>query len=485
MCRNWRTLGVFFFLLLMIAGCGSNGDSIITAAVSPDSSPTIASINPASASAGTTVTITGTNFGVTPADNVVNFNGTAAVVTQCTSTQIIAVVPDGATTGPITVTVGDKSAMSSTDFKIEATTPSFAGSYFDGAKWIPCYWTGTIRTDLSGDGTNNALAFSPAVSSGGAVYTAGYYSDGTKNIPCYWSGSRRIDLPGDGVHDASGTSLAVSGGTVYTAGSYYNGRNHIPCFWTGTTRTDLHVFPYAVPIGNPLEVVVAESAQSNLNWIDVRKDGYPLSIAVSDGTVYTAGYMADPFTWGSPASLHTPCYWKGTAPTILDAGLNDAAALSIAVSGGTVYTAGYYAPTYWLYFKTADYPQGIASPHATPCYWAGNTRVDLPGNGAHDAYAYSIAISGRTVYTAGCYSDGVKYIPCYWVGTTRVDLPGDGTHNAYAASITVIGGTVYVAGNYSDGTKVIPCYWVGATRTDLPGDGVHNAFVNASGGGQL
>jgi hypothetical protein len=30
----------------------------------------------------------------------------------------------------------------------------------DGEKYIPCYWTGTDRTDLAGDGVHHAYAFS-------------------------------------------------------------------------------------------------------------------------------------------------------------------------------------------------------------------------------------------------------------------------------------------------------------------------------------
>ncbi len=45
-----------------------------------------------------TVTITGTNFSTTPANNTVKFNGTTSVVTACTATSITTTVPLGATT---------------------------------------------------------------------------------------------------------------------------------------------------------------------------------------------------------------------------------------------------------------------------------------------------------------------------------------------------------------------------------------------------
>lgn len=38
-----------------------------------------------------------------------------------------------------------------------------AGAYDDGSKYVPCFWTGTVRTDLAGNGTNNAYAQSIAI----------------------------------------------------------------------------------------------------------------------------------------------------------------------------------------------------------------------------------------------------------------------------------------------------------------------------------
>jgi len=41
---------------------------------------------------------------------MVAFNGAAAVITSCTSTQIVVAVPQGVMTGPITVKVGGTTA---------------------------------------------------------------------------------------------------------------------------------------------------------------------------------------------------------------------------------------------------------------------------------------------------------------------------------------------------------------------------------------
>jgi hypothetical protein len=80
--------------------------------------PTITSFTPASGSVGTTVTITGTNFSTTPANNTVQFNGTTAFVTASTATSITTTVPTGAITGKISVTVGGNIATSTNDYTV-------------------------------------------------------------------------------------------------------------------------------------------------------------------------------------------------------------------------------------------------------------------------------------------------------------------------------------------------------------------------------
>jgi gliding motility-associated-like protein len=86
--------------------------------------PSITSFTPISGSIGTSVTITGTNFDLTPANNIVKFNGTTAVVTASTTTSIATTVPLGATNGTITVTVGGNTATSATPFCVTPASPT-------------------------------------------------------------------------------------------------------------------------------------------------------------------------------------------------------------------------------------------------------------------------------------------------------------------------------------------------------------------------
>lgn len=82
----------------------------------PPSAPAIKNFSPGAALPGTTVTITGENFSGVAAENIVDFNGVTATVTSATTTTLVVIVPDGATTGPISVTVNGTKATSSGTF---------------------------------------------------------------------------------------------------------------------------------------------------------------------------------------------------------------------------------------------------------------------------------------------------------------------------------------------------------------------------------
>ncbi len=102
--------------ILNIYNAGSNGKCKTT---QPDC-PTVSGINPISGAAGTTVTITGTNFtGVTS----VNFSGNQpAQFVVVNSTTITAIVPAGAMTGPITLTRPNCSNVTTGSFTVTTST---------------------------------------------------------------------------------------------------------------------------------------------------------------------------------------------------------------------------------------------------------------------------------------------------------------------------------------------------------------------------
>src|SRR5882672_4107341 len=87
-------------VVVNVLGTASNGSPFTVA-------PTITSLSQSSGAVGASIAITGTNFGTTQGASTVTFNGTAAAAASAWSTTSITVlVPVGATTGNVVVTVG-------------------------------------------------------------------------------------------------------------------------------------------------------------------------------------------------------------------------------------------------------------------------------------------------------------------------------------------------------------------------------------------
>jgi hypothetical protein len=91
-------------VIVRVGGVSSNGQTFTVSSTTP--APTITGLSPSSGPVGTTVTISGTNFGSTQGTSTVRFNGTTAAPTSWSATSISVPVPASATSGPVVVTVG-------------------------------------------------------------------------------------------------------------------------------------------------------------------------------------------------------------------------------------------------------------------------------------------------------------------------------------------------------------------------------------------
>jgi gliding motility-associated-like protein len=190
----------------------------------PPPPPTITSFTPTSGPVGTTVTITGTNFNTTAANNIVFFGATKATVTAATATSLTVTVPVGATFGNITeVNMGtsllahsnanftptftpNKSSIAATDFdpKIEIATGT-------GTTWPYQVALG----DVDGDGKSDLVVANRAANNV-AVFrntsTAGTVSFATRvdfSTAQEARGLVLVDLDGDGKLD-----IATTGGNL-------------------------------------------------------------------------------------------------------------------------------------------------------------------------------------------------------------------------------------------------------------------------------
>ena len=96
---------------------------------------------------GTSVTIAGVGFSATPGQNTVRFNGTQAIVSAATATELTVTVPAGATTGTISVTVPGGSSTSAMPFTVSGSSGAPTISVFTPA-------IGTAGTAVTVNGTN-------------------------------------------------------------------------------------------------------------------------------------------------------------------------------------------------------------------------------------------------------------------------------------------------------------------------------------------
>lgn len=100
------------FILVSVSCSNDSGDPVPPVNEEPQPTPpTISSISPTSGLPGTEVTISGANFSSTSTQNEVDFNGSTAVVSSASTTQLLVTVPEGASSGPVSVEVQGETAV--------------------------------------------------------------------------------------------------------------------------------------------------------------------------------------------------------------------------------------------------------------------------------------------------------------------------------------------------------------------------------------
>ncbi len=181
--------------------------SATTVAVSP--APTIGSLSPTSGPAGTSVTISGANFGAVQGSGTVTFSGTVATPTSWSAPSIVAPVPSGAITGPVVVKVGGVSSNGVTftvtmpDLQVTSLSNPPAAAVV-GEVFSVTDTTANAGTASAGASTTrHYLSLDAAWSSGDALLT------GTRSVPGL----------GAGATSAGTVAVAIPSGAA--TGTYY------------------------------------------------------------------------------------------------------------------------------------------------------------------------------------------------------------------------------------------------------------------------
>jgi RHS repeat-associated protein len=125
---------------------GSLNSYFTTGQGTPAEPPAIASVVQAAGSVGTPVVVNGSYFGTSQGGSAVTFNGVTTTPTNWTDTQIFVPVPNGATSGPVVVTVNG-TASNGFEFTVGATPTITSISPGTGAAGTPVTITGTNLGD--------------------------------------------------------------------------------------------------------------------------------------------------------------------------------------------------------------------------------------------------------------------------------------------------------------------------------------------------
>ncbi|MHB1587450.1 MAG: beta strand repeat-containing protein [Acidiferrobacteraceae bacterium] len=156
------------------------------------------SFSPEQGPVGSQVTLEGSGFSPTSGNDTVSFNGTAATVVSATDTQLVVTVPSGATTGPVSITVGTSSVTSSSDFTVVQTGAPVITAFSPGVADIGTSITvsgnnldpipGLTTASLGGTAvtvtsiSNTQIVFSvPSAAASGPIQVSTPYGEATSN----------------------------------------------------------------------------------------------------------------------------------------------------------------------------------------------------------------------------------------------------------------------------------------------------------------
>ena len=277
-----------------------------------DTSAGLLTLSPAFGSIGTTVTITGMNFGSTQGSSTITFNGVAATPTSWSNTQIVTTIPSGTSSGFVVVTVAGtvsnglyfavvvptttslSPSSGTTGTSITINGSNFGASQlsstvtFNGASATPTSWSNTqIVTPVPAAATNgNVVVTVGVVSSSGVSFSV---------VPNITGLSPLSGLAGTAV-TITGTGFGPSQGSSTIA---FNGATATPISWSDTSIV------VSVPSGASTGNVVLNVGGFNslgalfdvlpTGWLDqdIGTVGLAGSAAYSNGTFTIKGAGSD------------------------------------------------------------------------------------------------------------------------------------------------------------------------------------------------
>ncbi len=299
--------------------------------------PTLTSLTPTAGPVATSVTLTGTDFGVAQSTSTVSFNGTAATPTAWSPTSITTAVPAGASSGPVTVTVGTQPSntllfTTASPPTLTAVSPgagpvgiavTLTGTNFGSAQGASTVsFNGTAAMPIAWSATSITAPVPPGAASGPVTVTVGGTASNGVVFTVVPPPTLTALSPTSGVVGVlvtlSGTDFGATQGASVVA---FNGTPATPTAWSTTSITapvpaGASSGPVTVTVGGQLSNSVGFTVISPPTLTATTPNAGPAGALVTltganfgptqgTSTVLFNGTVAVPAAW-SPTSITTP-----------------------------------------------------------------------------------------------------------------------------------------------------------------------------------
>src|SRR6267378_1158609 len=409
--------------------------------------PTITSLNQNAGAVGASITITGTNFGTAQGSSTVTFNGnTAAAASAWSATSITVLVPAGATTGNVVVTVFGV-ASNGSPFTIVLPPTITILSQISGAVGVSITITGTNFGTLQGTSTVtfNGTAAAPASAwSTTSITVTVPVGATTGNVVVNVLGTASNGSPftvAPTITSLSQTSGAVSASLAITGTNFGTTQGASTVTFNGTTAT-------AASAWSPTSITVSVPAGATTGNVVVTVLG-----TASNGSAFTvlascttncslSGTVTGPWVTGVTISL------TGTATLSTTTAVNGTYSFANLAAGTYTITptlAGYnYTPTPPTIAINSNTVQNFVETSATPSFSisgtityagskTGNTLIGVSsctgcGSVAGTSFSSKPSATGTAYIIRGLPATGSGG-PGSYVVTAQIDTLGTGAPN--------------------------------------------------------
>jgi YD repeat-containing protein len=260
---------------------GGVTDSTVVAPGPPP--PSITSLSPTSGPANTSVTVTGSRFGIPQGTSTIQFNGTTATPFSWSDGTIVVPVPVGATTGAVvvnaggsnsngvtfTVTPGPSITGLSSSSGAPGTAVTINGQNFASTQGSSVVRFNGLPATVTSWGANSIGVTVPAgVTTGPVTVTVSGQTSNGVTFTAITSGtlSGTVTSSADGSAISGATVQALQNGTVKaSASTASNGSYSIPNLASGNYDVQTSATGFGAALTNSVAVIAGQTATANFS----------------------------------------------------------------------------------------------------------------------------------------------------------------------------------------------------------------------------